>query len=63
MHTIFFATGTNLQYVGDLARRVVPIALDPQMEKPEERTGFTYPDLLAHVAETPPARDRRIDHP
>ena len=54
MHTIFFATGNNLQYVGDLARRVVPIALDPQMEKPEERTGFTYPDLLAHVAQKRP---------
>ena len=54
MYAIFLATGNNLQYVGDLARRVVPIALDPQMEKPEERTGFRYPDLLAHVAQERP---------
>jgi hypothetical protein len=54
MHAMFLATGNNLQYVGDLARRVVPIALDPKMEKPEERTGFRYPDLLAHVAQERP---------
>ena len=30
-----------------MARRVVPIVIDPEMEKPEERTGFTYPDLLS----------------
>jgi hypothetical protein len=54
MHVIFLATGNNLQYVGDLARRVVPIALDPKMEKPEERAGFKYPDLLAHIAQERP---------
>jgi hypothetical protein len=54
MHVIFLVTGNNLQYVGDLARRVVPIALDPKMEKPEERTGFQHPDLLAHVAHVRP---------
>jgi hypothetical protein len=54
MHVVFLATGNNLQYVGDLARRVVPITLDPKMEKPEERTGFRYPDLLAHVAQERP---------
>ena len=54
MQAIFMATGNNLQYVGDLARRVVPISLDPQMEKPEERTGFLYPNLLGHVAKIRP---------
>jgi hypothetical protein len=54
MHVVFLATGNNLQYVGDLARRVVSITLDPKMEKPEERTGFRYPDLLAHVAQERP---------
>ncbi len=55
MHAIFLATGNNLQYAGDLARRVVPIYLDPRMENPEERTNFTYPNLLAHIAQNRPA--------
>ena len=54
LYALFLATGNNLQYVGDLARRVVPILLDPAMEKPEERTGFRYPDLLTHVAKVRP---------
>src|SRR5262245_26216368 len=32
-----------------MARRVVPIVIDPKMERPEERTGFKYPDLLTWV--------------
>lgn len=51
---LFFATGNNLQYRGDLARRVVPIRLDPQMEKPEERAGFRHPNLLPWVAQERP---------
>ena len=50
VQTVFFATGNNLQYRGDLARRVVPIHLDPQMERPEERRGFRHPQLLQWVA-------------
>jgi hypothetical protein len=55
MHAIFMATGNNVQFLGDLARRVVPIHLDPKLERPEERTGFKYPDLLAHVRQQRPA--------
>ena len=54
LHAVFFATGNNLQYRGDLGRRVVPIRLDPQMEKPEERAGFRHPQLLAWVAQERP---------
>ena len=39
-NAVLFATGNNLSYRGDMIRRVVPIALDPKMEKPEERSGF-----------------------
>ena len=39
-NAVLFATGNNLSYRGDMTRRVVPIALDPKMEKPEERSGF-----------------------
>ena len=46
MSAVFLCTGNNVQYVGDMARRVVPIALDPQMEKPEEREHFQHTPLL-----------------
>ena len=51
---VWLATGNNLTYVGDMARRVVPIIIDPHMERPEERTGFAYADLLAHVQQQRP---------
>ncbi len=51
---VWLASGNNLQYKGDTARRVVPITLDPAMEKPEERTGFTHDPLIPWVmAERP----------
>ena len=46
MNVVFFASGNNMAFRGDLARRVVPIDLDPQMERPEERGGFTHSPLL-----------------
>jgi hypothetical protein len=55
MNAVFFASGNNLAYQGDMARRVLPIELDPKMEKPEERTGFTHPRLLAWTQEQRPA--------
>jgi hypothetical protein len=52
---VWFASGNNLQFKGDTARRVVPMDLDAQMERPEERTGFAYPKLLDHVRHARPA--------
>ncbi|MCP4856604.1 MAG: hypothetical protein GY903_19155, partial [Fuerstiella sp.] len=49
LRTIWTATGNNLRYGSDLARRVLPIRLAPSCENPEERTGFQHPDLLAWV--------------
>jgi hypothetical protein len=46
---LFFATGNNLGLRGDALRRVVPCRLETTMERPEERTGFKIPCLLAHV--------------
>jgi hypothetical protein len=54
MQAVFFATGNNMTYESDTARRVVPIALDPQMERPEERTGFQHSPLLPWVTEQRP---------
>ena len=49
---VWFATGNNIAYVSDLARRVVPIRLDSGAERPEDRA-FVRRDLLRWV------RDRR----
>jgi hypothetical protein len=49
MHAVFFASGNNMQFQGDLARRVVPIDLDPQMERPEERDHFRHSPLLPWI--------------
>lgn len=54
MHAVFFATGNNITYKADTAPRVVPIALDPKMERPEERTGFQQDDLRAWVRHARP---------
>jgi hypothetical protein len=53
-NVVVFATGNNLAYRGDMARRVVPIALDPKMEKPEERANFQHPDLECWVRQQRP---------
>src|SRR5262245_12391616 len=54
LSAVFLCTGNNVQYAGDVARRVVPIAIDPAMECPEERTGFTHPSLLTWVMKERP---------
>jgi hypothetical protein len=49
--TTWYATANNITLRGDIVRRVIPIRLEPQVERPDEQTGFKYPRLLAHVAE------------
>lgn len=49
MKAVWAATGNNLQFRSDVARRVLPIRLDSPLEKPEERTGFQHADLLGWV--------------
>jgi hypothetical protein len=44
-------SGNNLSYSGDMPRRVVPIFLDPGVERPDQRDGFRHPNLLAWMAE------------
>ncbi len=46
---VWMATGNNVQIQGDLARRALRVYLDPNMERPEERDGFKYADLMAYV--------------
>lgn len=49
VHTVFYATGNNIGLKGDAIRRVVPCRLESDHERPEERKGFKYPDILKHA--------------
>lgn len=42
-------TGNNIVFVKDMGRRVVLIDIDPKVENPEDRQGFTYPHLVAYI--------------
>jgi hypothetical protein len=46
---LWLATGNNVKLDDDMPRRIVPIRLDPEMERPEYRTGFKHPRLLEWV--------------
>ncbi|MCL5269678.1 MAG: hypothetical protein M1457_03790, partial [bacterium] len=45
------ATGNNTRCSGEIAKRVVPITLQPKDAHPERRTKFVHPDIFAHVRE------------
>ena len=45
----WYATGNNIILAADTARRTLHIRLESPDEKPEERSGFHHPDLLAWV--------------
>jgi len=54
LRTVWTATGNNLRFGADVARRVLPIRLKPSIENPEQRTGFIHDDLLGWVRENRP---------
>jgi hypothetical protein len=47
--TVFLCNGNNTEYSIDIGRRVVPIVIDPMMERPEERSNFKHQNLLKWV--------------
>ena len=51
---IWYGTGNNTTVEDDLARRTVPIRLEVMEEHPEDRRGFTHPNLLAWVRSNRP---------
>jgi putative DNA primase/helicase len=51
---VLFFSGNNMGFRGDFARRVLPIDLDPRLEKPEERTGFLHADPVAWARKNRP---------
>ncbi|HOR29663.1 MAG TPA: toprim domain-containing protein, partial [Candidatus Sumerlaeota bacterium] len=55
VRTVFFVTGNGLRFDRDCERRVIPVRLVPMLERPEERTGFRHPRLLAYAADHRPA--------
>ncbi|GGM02503.1 DNA-primase RepB domain-containing protein [Deinococcus aerophilus] len=52
---LWLATGNNVILDDDMPRRIIPIRLDPGVERPEERTGFTHPDLRGWIKANRPA--------
>jgi hypothetical protein len=51
LYMTWHATGNNVSINADTARRVCHVRLESPEERPEEREGFTHPNLLAWVAE------------
>jgi hypothetical protein len=51
VNSVFALTSNNAELSRDLIRRVLPIRLTPDVERPEERTGFKHDPILAWVAE------------
>ena len=52
--TTWAATGNNVVLLADTSRRVCHIRLESKLENPEEREGFTHPNLLGWVREERP---------
>ncbi len=44
------STGNNIRFTGELAKRIVPITLQPQTDSPESRSDFAHPDLPDYIA-------------
>jgi hypothetical protein len=47
--TVWYCTGNNIIFAGDVSRRTLHIRLESPEEKPEERTDFKHPNLLPWV--------------
>jgi hypothetical protein len=45
------ASGNNIQASGEIAKRIVPIIIQPKTAHPESRTDFEHPNLTAHIRE------------
>jgi putative DNA primase/helicase len=45
------ATGNNVTLSDEIARRTIPIRLDPGVERPEHRSGFSHPELAKWAGE------------
>jgi hypothetical protein len=57
LYMTWFATGNNVAVGADTSRRICPIRLETEFERPEERKGFRFPNLIEYVNEN---RDRLL---
>ena len=55
---VWTATGNNLRLGGDMRTRSVLVSLNPNMPRPEERTGFAIPNLDQWILA--PANQRQV---
>jgi putative DNA primase/helicase len=46
---LWIATGNNPEFSNEMARRLVRIRLDANVERPWQRSGFRHPDLMTWV--------------
>lgn len=51
---VMLAGGNNIQLGADTTRRCLVSRLEPEVERPEERTGYAHPDLLGWLREERP---------
>lgn len=49
--TTWWATGNNIEPIGDTVRRVLMVKLEVLEERPQERTGFKRPSITRYVDE------------
>jgi hypothetical protein len=55
MSTVWFASGNNVQPIGDICRRLIPVRLNYTADdRPEQRTVFRHPDVLGWTAANRP---------
>jgi hypothetical protein len=47
--SVWYGTGNNVAVAADTTRRIIHIRLDVLEERPEERTGFRRPELIAWI--------------
>lgn len=47
--TVWAMAGNNLTLQDETPRRSLPVRLEPTCEKPEDRDGWAFPDLVGHV--------------
>jgi predicted transcriptional regulator with HTH domain len=49
--TVWFFSGNNIEWIGDILQRLIPVHLEPDCENPENRTGFRHEQVMRYVQE------------
>jgi hypothetical protein len=58
--TTLIVTGNGLSFLGDTNRRVLPLRLEPDRERPEERDDFQEPNLIVAVRKDAAALNTKV---